>query len=97
MTKIKMFSTIIIGIVLMVLFIWLVGLACKFERTYLKEDCEVIAVEDNVVTVEDTTGNLWSFEDSNFTLQDVVTLTMDTNQTDNDITDDIIINVTKED
>ena len=97
MTKIKMFSTIIIGIVLMVLFIWLVSLACKFERTYLREDCEVVAVENNIVTVEDTTGNLWSFENSDFNLHDVVTLTMDTNQTDDNITDDIIINVTKED
>ena len=84
--------TIITIIIVFVLFCF----ACKFERTYSREHCQVIDIENENIIVEDENGNLWSFEDQGFSLSDTVALIMDTNNTDNNIKDDIIIKVIKE-
>ena len=76
--------------------IFLLAIACKFERTYLRKGCEVVNVTQDSITVKDTTNNLWSFKGQDFTVGDIITLEMDTNRTDNIITDDKIIKVVKE-
>lgn len=90
--KAQKIITIITIIIVFVLFCF----ACKFERTYSREHCQIVSIENENIIVEDESGNLWSFEDQSFSLNDIVTLTMDTNNTDNNIKDDIIIKVIKE-
>ena len=46
------------------------------------------------VTIIDTTGNEWCFYGVGYEVGDTVTMTMDNNNTDNFINDDIIKNVT---
>lgn len=49
---------------------------------------------DEEVIVVDTTGNKWCFYGIGYEVGDTVTMTMDNNNTDNFINDDIIKNVT---
>ena len=46
------------------------------------------------VTIIDTTGNEWCFYGVGYEVGDTVTMTMDNNNTDNFINDDIVKNVT---
>lgn len=63
---------------------------------YTRYDCVVYSVEDNVVTVEDNGGQLWSFiaeDNHNYKKFDKVDLKMYNNGTEDNIQDDIIMGV----
>lgn len=62
------------------------------ECHYIKE-ATVVEINDNVITVRDTTGNKWDFFGSNYQVNDKVILKMYNNHTDNIIIDDEIIDV----
>lgn len=66
----------------------------QIETTYTR-DAVVISVEQDEVTVEDATGNLWGFNEEGYFVGERVLLTMDNNNTDNIITDDFIKDVEK--
>ena len=85
-------------LVIVIMFVLIVGLfaGCKFEQTYKRLNCEIVSIENDTVTVKDTTNNFWSFKGDGFTVGDTVTLEMDTNRTDNIIIDDKVIKVIKE-
>ena len=65
------------------------------NNNYTKEGV-VIAIDtsNEEVIVVDTTGNEWCFYGVGYEEGDTVTMTMDNNNTDNIINDDIIKNVT---
>lgn len=86
---------IIYFVAIMLIFV-LFCFACKFERTYKRKDCQIMTVKNNLITVKDSTNNFWDFKGKGFKVTDKVTLIMDTNNTDNNINDDIVINVIKE-
>lgn len=60
---------------------------------YTLDDCVVVSVDDEVVTIVDRLGNEWMWEaeeGEHFTEGQTVVMTMNTNSTDNCWTDDII-------
>ena len=65
------------------------------NNNYIREGV-VIAIDtsNEEVIVVDTTGNEWCFYGVGYGEGDTVTMTMDNNNTDNIINDDIIKNVT---
>ena len=91
------FCNLIMGLIIMIL---LGVLACGigyFESCYTREGCEVVNVEDNTVWVVDKTDNLWMFdvEENIFEVGEIVDLKMNTNHTESNIFDDIILEVKK--
>lgn len=65
------------------------------QNKYIRQGAVVstnAATEENVII--DTTGNEWCFYGVGYEEGDTVTMTMDKNNTDNIINDDIIKNVT---
>ena len=65
------------------------------NNNYTREGV-VIAIDtsNEEVVIVDTTGNEWCFYGVGYEVGDTVTMTMDNNNTDNFINDDIIKNVT---
>ena len=63
--------------------------------SYYTRVTKVVSYDGQVVTVEDRGGNLWQFYDydGHYKRFDEVKLTMRTQYTENDITDDVIIKV----
>lgn len=60
---------------------------------YTMEDCEVVSVEDGVMTFVDRTDNEWSWEveeGENYEVGQKVDVTMNTNGTDGYFYDDVI-------
>lgn len=80
-----------VTLLVIILFIF----ACRFERTYKRKNCQIMEISNDLITVKDLQNNLWVFKGTGFNVTDKVTLTMDTNNTDNNINDDIIIDVMK--
>ena len=70
-------------------------IARLINNNYTREGVVVAihASTEEVITV-DTTGNEWCFYGVGYKVGDTVTMTMDNNNTDNIINDDIIKNVT---
>ena len=66
----------------------------KNYTTHYTMDAIVIGVENNKVLIEDDTNNIWEFEGTDYTLNDVVAVTFYTNETDNTRDDDIITQAT---
>ena len=67
----------------------------KLNNNYTREGVIVATHASNEeVIVVDTTGNEWCFYGVGYEEGDTVTMTMDNNNTDNIINDDIIKNVT---
>ena len=65
------------------------------NNNYTREGVVVATHTSNEeVIVVDTTGNEWCFYGVGYEVGDTVTMTMDNNNTDNFINDDIIKNVT---
>jgi hypothetical protein len=63
------------------------------ESTYMIKKCEVIDIDNDIVTVIDKKSNEWKFhidEDSDIVVGDNVDLIMYNNHTDHTITDDEI-------
>ena len=70
-------------------------IARLINNNYIREDIVVATHASNEeVIVVDTTGNEWCFYGVGYEESDTVTMTMDNNNTDNIINDDIIKNVT---
>ena len=80
------------GMLLGLSVVTMMGIGCKFERTYTRE-AQVINVDKAIVTVIDKNGNLWEFEGDGYDVNDNVKLIMDTNNTDEFIYDDYIKDV----
>ena len=70
-------------------------IARLINNNYTREGVVVATYASNEeVIVVDTTGNEWCFYGVDYEEGDTVTMTMDNNNTDNIINDDIIKNVT---
>lgn len=71
--------------------LFLYNKSCIYSRSAVVVGVDYTA---DVVTVEDSTGNLWTFEGvEDYDLNDRTALTMHDNGTDWDIKDDSIVNV----
>ena len=62
------------------------------EVHYTRHDCTVVSYVEDVVVVEDKTGNEWEIIAEGLEIGDKVDLKMHTNFTDNCIYDDIVKN-----
>ena len=70
-------------------------IARLINNNYTREGVVVATYASNEeVIIVDTTGNEWCFYGVGYEEGDIVTMTMDNNNTDNIINDDIIKNVT---
>ena len=75
-----------------------VGILCgfnHFEHNYTRENCEVVEVNDEVVTVKDYGGLLWEFKGNGFKVGDIVDIEMFDSNTSAYVYDDVIKNVVK--
>ena len=79
-------------ITFMIFMLALLYCACWYECHYAK-DCVVVSVDNDVVSVEDTQGNLWEFIGDDYKVTDVVRVTFYTNHTDTELFDDEIVDV----
>ena len=79
MKKQKALKTIafIIGFTIFILIIGRVG----YWYLHYEMDCEVVEIVDNVITLEDSTGNLWEVEDINLELGETYTVVFFNNDT----------------
>ena len=91
--EIKKMKQFICGLLVVLVFTFIVGCVGGIEHNYIRPDCEVIAVGRGVVTVEDKGGNVWEFEGSGYCVGDKVDLKMHTNFTHNTFEDDYIVKV----
>ena len=80
------------GILLLFCFIILPGIAGAIECHY-NYDAIVTEVKGDEVLFEDSTGNLWEYEDEGYKVGDKVRLTFYTNHTDNNRLDDEITKI----
>ena len=92
--KRMVYNTMVI-IMLMATIFSEVTIARLINNNYTREGVVVATHASNEeVIVVDTTGNEWCFYGVGYEKGDTVTMTMDNNNTDNIINDDIIKNVT---
>ena len=63
-----------------IIFILVVGRISYWDLHY-EMDCEVVEIVDNVITLEDSTGNLWEVEDINLELGETYTVVFFNNDT----------------
>ena len=71
-----------------IIFILVVGRISYWDLHY-EMDCEVVEIVDNVITLEDNTGNLWEVEDINLELGETYTVVFFNNDTCTRIDDEI--------
>ena len=88
-----MMKKIIIGVLVVGAFLGM----CHWEHCYTRENCVVIAVDKDKVTVEDKCGFTWAFYGDNYEIGDVVDLKMHDNCSSAYIGDDEITKVVKAD
>ena len=89
--KRMMYGTMVIVMLMATIFVR----AIFVNNNYTREGVIVATHASNEeVIVVDTTGNEWCFYGVGYEEGDTVTMTMDNNNTDNIINDDIIKNVT---
>ena len=62
------------------IFILIVGRISYWDLHY-EMDCEVVEIVDNVITLEDSTGNLWEVEDINLEFGETYTVVFFNNDT----------------
>ena len=92
--KRMMYGTMVI-VMLMATIFGVATIAKLINNDYTREGVIVATHASNEeVIVVDTTGNEWCFYGVGYEEGDTVTMTMDNNNTDNIINDDIIKNVT---
>ena len=91
----RMMNDIMVTVMLIVTIFGGVTIARLINNNYTREGVviETHASTEEVIIV-DTTGNEWCFYGVGYEEGDTVTMTMDNNNTDNIINDDIIKNVT---
>ena len=92
--KRTMYDTMVIVMLIVTIFGG-ATIARLVNNNYIREGI-VVATRTSTeeVIVVDTTGNEWCFYSVGYEESDTVTMTMDNNNTDNIINDDIIKNVT---
>jgi hypothetical protein len=81
---------------LLIVFIVLMFAVCGYVQTHYSKNMVVTSVTDTDVTIEDKQGNIFAFYGDGYNVGDAVKVRFDTNGTDNTITDDIIVSVSKE-
>ena len=92
--KRMMYDTMVIVMLIVVIFDG-ITIAKLINNNYTREGVVIATYASNEeVIVVDTTGNEWCFYGVGYEEGDTVTMTMDNNNTDNIINDDIIKNVT---
>ena len=92
--KRMMYGTMVIVMLMAAIFVRAI-LAIFVNNNYTREGVIVATHASNEeVIVVDTTGNEWCFYGVGYEEGDTVTMTMNNNNTDNIINDDIIKNVT---
>ena len=92
--KRMMYGTMIIVMLMATIFVRAI-LTIFVNNNYTREGVVVATHASNEeVIIVDTTGNEWCFYGVGYEEGDTVTMTMDNNNTDNIINDDIIKNVT---
>ena len=92
--KRMMYGTMVMAMLMAAIFVRAI-LAIFVNNNYTREGVIVSTHASNEeVIVVDTTGNEWCFYGGGYEEGDTVTMTMDNNNTDNIINDDIIKNVT---
>ena len=70
----------------------------SYDESHYTKDMTVYDMRNEIITFEDTQGNLWDYEtdiDRNFERGTVYKVTMFTNHTDNNIYDDEITRIKK--
>ena len=84
----------VIAMLIVVIFVEAI-IARLINNNYTREGI-IVAIRSSTeeVIIVDTTGNEWCFYGVGYEESDTVTMTMDKNNTDNIINDDIIKNVT---
>ena len=89
-----MYNTMVIVMLIVVIFDG-ITIAKLINNNYTREGVVIATYASNEeVIVIDTTGNEWCFYGVGYEEGNTVTMTMDNNNTDNIINDDIIKNVT---
>ena len=89
-----MYDTMVAAMLIVIIFGG-VTIARLIDNNYTREGVVVATHASNEeVIIVDTTGNEWCFYGVGYEEGDTVTMTMDNNNTDNIINDDIIKNVT---
>lgn len=66
-----------------------------YDSTHYEREATITGIEKDIVTVNDTCGYEWKFKGEGFSIGEDVTLVMHNNNTDMEITDDIIERVDK--
>ena len=90
----KMRYDTMVAVMLIVIIFGGATIARLINNNYIREGVVVaIHASNEEVIVVDTTGNEWCFYGVGYEEGDTVTMTMDNNNTDNIINDDIIKNV----
>jgi hypothetical protein len=87
---------ILITVLIMTLFIGMIGVIGYTEHRYTKENCVVVMVENDEITVEDNLGCGWTFYGEGFKKGDKVNLKMFDSCTGTN-TDDVIEGVERVD
>lgn len=73
-----------------------IGVLCGvnyYDHNYTRKNCEVVQIDDGLVTVEDVSGFIWDFKGNGFEVGDVVDLKMHDSNTSAYIGDDVVKNV----
>lgn len=84
-------SQFFLTIIACIVFMTSISIASYIENNYTMS-AEVVEINSDFVTLEDTTGNLWEVEAADLNLGDKVTAVFDKNNTENR-TDDKITNI----
>ena len=81
-------KAVFIGVIIAVVFIAVAGIVGRIESHYSRTGT-VTEIENEMIVVEDTTGNLWAVEAADFAIGDTVSMEMFTRGT-SEIEDDIV-------
>lgn len=82
-------AAIAVAVVVMLLVVGRVG----YWQTHYYRTGIVVSVEDGIVAVEDTTGNVWEVEADGYAEGEQVRMLMNTQGTDDAITDDTVVSM----
>lgn len=84
-----------VGIITGMLSVCFVIFICGWMDTHYIRQATVTRITNNVVTITDTTNNVWTCEATKLKVNDRIKVLMDNNGTDTNIYDDIIIKIKK--
>lgn len=87
-------NNVLAGMILVGGFVVALGFCSKVQTQY-KTEATVVEYYEDLVTVEDKWGNASQFIGDGYEVGDELVLTMHTNYTDFDVTDDMIIKAKK--